>query len=41
MSRSFLRHGVCSPNNVFPGIYDTRANIASIGLTWTPDLLKK
>ena len=29
--------GQCQPNNVFPGIYDSRANIASIGVTWNWD----
>lgn len=33
--------GVCAPNHAFPGQYETRANIGSIGLTWTPDLLRK
>jgi long-chain fatty acid transport protein len=28
-------------NNVFPAIYEPRANIASIGLTWTPDFLRQ
>jgi long-chain fatty acid transport protein len=26
--------GQCVPNDVFPGIYDTHANIASLGVTW-------
>jgi long-chain fatty acid transport protein len=36
-----VSNGVCTPNNVFAGVYETRANIGSISVTWTPDVLKK
>jgi long-chain fatty acid transport protein len=26
--------GQCAPNNVFPSIYDTHANLASLGVSW-------
>jgi exodeoxyribonuclease VII large subunit len=33
--------GTCQPAHVFPGIYSTRANIASVGVTWTTDPLRR
>lgn len=32
--------GACQPNDAFPGIYDTHANIVSLAVTWSTDLLR-
>ncbi len=35
-----VSQGACQPANVFPGIYDTHANIASVAVTWSTDLVR-